>query len=552
MANIVVSGEQLQEAFREVAAMVDSTVAITAGPNGKTVAISKPYGGPEVTKDGYKVMKGIKPEKPLHAVIVNVFAQSSSQCNDKVGDGTTTCSILTSNMVIEASKLIAAGNDRVGIKNGIRKAKDVVLKEITSMSRTISLEKMDEVAQVAIISANGDKDIGSSIADAVKKVGKEGVITVEESKGSKELEVELTTGMQFDRGYLSPYFITNNEKMSVELDDPYLLITEKKLNIIQPLLPILEAIFKSGKPLFIIAEDIEGEALSTLVINKLRGLKVAAVKAPGFGDRRKEMLEDIAALTGAKYVIKDELGIKMEDLTLEDLGTAKNVKITKDNTTIVSEDSDCDKQNRVNVRINQIKSQIETSTSDYDKEKLRERLAKLSGGVAVLKVGGATEVEVKERRDRVEDALHATRAAIEEGIVPGGGVALLYAASALDKLKGASDEEQIGINIVKKVLSAPIKRLVKNAGLESAVIIDHLIKQNDKELIYNVETMNYANASTNGVIDPTKVVRFAFEIAVSVASALITTESMIVDLPNKEDNASSPMGAGAMGGMNGF
>lgn len=549
MANIVVSGEQLQEAFREVAAMVNSTVGATAGPRGNTVGISKPYGGPEVTKDGYKVMKGIKPEKPLHSAIVSTIAQSASQCNDKVGDGTTTCSILTSNMIMEASKSIAAGNDRICIKNGIQKAKDVILKEITSMSRTISLEKMDEVAQVAIISANGDKDIGNSIADAVKKVGKEGVITVEESKGSKELEVELTTGMQFDRGYLSPYFITNNEKMSVELDDPYLLITEKKLNIIQPLLPILEAAFKSGKPLFIIAEDVEGEALSTLVINKLRGLKVAAVKAPGFGDRRKEMLEDIAALTGAKYVIKDELGIKMEDLTLEDLGTAKNVKITKDNTTIVSENSTSD---RVKARIEQIKSQIETSTSDYDKEKLRERLAKLSGGVAVLKVGGATEVEVKERRDRVEDALHATRAAIEEGIVPGGGVALLYAASALDKLKASSDEEQIGINIVKKVLSAPIRRLVKNAGLESAVIIDYLIKQNDKELIYNVEAMNCANASTAGVIDPAKVVRIAFETAVSVASALITTESMIVDLPNKEENASSPMGAGAMGGMGGF
>ncbi|MGL9725536.1 MAG: chaperonin GroEL, partial [Wolbachia sp.] len=504
MANIIVSGEQLQEAFREVAAMVDSTVGATAGPRGNTIGISKPYGGPEVTKDGYKVMKGIKPEKPLHSAIISTITQSASQCNDKVGDGTTTCSILTSNMITEASKSIAAGNDRVCIKNGIQKAKDVILKEIASMSRTISLEKMDEVAQVAIISANGDKDIGGSIADAVKKVGKEGVITVEESKGSKELEVELTTGMQFDRGYLSPYFVTNNEKMSVELDDPYLLITEKKLNIIQPLLPILEAIFKSGKPLFIIAEDIEGEALSTLVINRLRGgLKVAAVKAPGFGDRRKEMLEDIAALTGAKYVIKDELGIKMEDLTLEDLGTAKNVKITKDNTTIISENST---SNRVKARIEQIKSQIKTSTSDYDKEKLRERLAKLSGGVAVLKVGGATEVEVKERRDRVEDALHATRAAIEEGIVPGGGVALLYAAFTLDKLKGVSDEEQIGINIVKKVLSAPIRRLVKNAGLESAVIIDHLIKQNDKELIYNVEAMNYANASTAGVIDPAKVV----------------------------------------------
>lgn len=550
MANVVMSGEHLQNAFREVAAIVDSTVGITGGPKGLTVGISKPYGPPEITKDGYKVMKNIKPEEPLNAAIANLFAQSCSQCNDKVGDGTTTCSILTSNMIMEASKSIAAGNDRVGIKNGMLKAKDVVLKEVAAMSRTISLEKMDEVAQVAIISANGDKDIGNSIADSVKRVGKEGVITVEESKGSKELEVELTTGMQFDRGYLSPYFITNNEKMLVELDDPYLFITEKKLNIIQPLLPILEAVVKSGRPLLIIAEDIEGEALSTLVINKLRGgLKVAAVKAPGFGDRRKEMLEDIATLTGAKYVIKDELGIKMEDISLADLGTAKNVKITKDNTTIVSENSDSDS---VKARIEQIKSQIEASTSEYDEEKLRERLAKLSGGVAVLKVGGATEVEVKERRDRVEDALHATRAAIEEGIVPGGGVALLYAASALDKLKGVTDEEQIGINIIKKILGAPIRRLVKNAGLESAVIIDHLIKQNDKELIYNVEAMDYANAFTAGVIDPSKVVRIAFETAISVASVLITTESMIVDVPNKDDSASSPMGGGGMGGMGGF
>ncbi|MBV0899982.1 MAG: chaperonin GroEL [Wolbachia endosymbiont of Fragariocoptes setiger] len=545
-ANQVISGEQLQKAIREVAEVIDLTVGVTGGPKGLTVGISKPYGAPEITKDGYKVMKNIKPEEPLKATITSIFSQSCSQCNDKVGDGTTTCSILTSNMVMEASKSIAAGNDRVSIKNGILKAKDVVLKEITSMSRTISLNEMDEVAQVAIISANGDKNIGDSIADSVKKVGKEGVITVEESKGSKELEVELTTGMQFDRGYLSPYFVTNNEKMIAELDDPYLLITDKKLNIIQPLLPILEAVIKSGKPLLIIAEDVEGEALSTLVINKLRGgLKVVAVKAPGFGDRRKEMLEDIATLTGAKYVIKDELGIKMEDLTLEDLGTAKNVKVTKDNTTIVSENSNSD---NVKTRITQIKSQIETSTSDYDKEKLRERLAKLSGGVAVLKVGGATEVEVKERRDRVEDALHATRAAIEEGIVPGGGVALLYAASALDKLKGISDEEQIGINIVKRVLSSPIRKLVKNAGLESAIITDHLIKQNDKELIYNVEAMNYANAFTTGVVDPAKVVRVAFETAVSVASVLITTESMIVDLPSKNDNIpSSTMGGGGMG-----
>lgn len=547
MTNVVISGGQLQDAVRKVAATVDLTVGITAGPRGLTVGISKPYGAPEVTKDGYKVMKNIKPEDPLEAAITGIFAQSCSQCNDKVGDGTTGCCVMTSSMVMEALKSIAAGSDRVGIKNGMLKAKDVVLKEIASMSRTISLDKMDEVAQVAIISANGDKDIGNSIADSVKKVGKEGVITVEESKGSKELEVELTTGMQFDRGYLSPYFITNNEKMIVELDEPYLLITEKKLNIIQPLLPILEAVVKSARPLLIIAEDIEGEALSTLVINKLRGgLKVAAVKAPGFGDRRKEMLEDIATLTDAKYVIKDELGIKMEDLTLEDLGTAKNVKITKDNTTVVSENSESKK---VTSRIAQIKSQIETSTSDYDKEKLRERLAKLSGGVAVLKVGGATEVEVKERRDRVEDALHATRAAIEEGIVPGGGVALLYAASALEKLKSEGDEEQIGINIIKKILSSPIRKLVKNAGLEPAIVTDHLIKQNDKELIYNVEAMNYANAFTAGVIDPAKVVRIAFETAVSVASMLITTESMIVDVPSKDENPAPPMGGGGMGGF---
>ncbi|WP_333023174.1 chaperonin GroEL [Wolbachia endosymbiont of Pentidionis agamae] len=547
MANIIVSGEALQKAIREVAKMVDSTVGVTGGPKGLTVGISKPYGAPEVTKDGYKVMKSIKPEEPLNSAIAGIFAQSCSQCNDKVGDGTTTSSILTSNIILEASKSIAAGSDRVSIKNGMLKAKDVVLKEIESMSRTISLDKMDEVAQVAVISANGDKDIGNSIADSVKKVGKEGVITVEESKGSKELEVELTTGMQFDRGYLSPYFVTNNEKMTVELDDPYVLITEKKLSIIQPLLPILESVVKSGRPLFIIAEDIEGEALSTLVINKLRGgLKVSAVKAPGFGDRRKEMLEDIATLTGAKYVIKDELGIKLEDIALEDLGTAKNIKVSKDYTTIVTENSDSD---GVKARIKQIKSQIETSTSDYDKEKLRERLAKLSGGVAVLKVGGATEVEVKERRDRVEDALHATRAAIEEGIVPGGGVALLYTLSALEKLKGVTEEEQVGINIIKKVLFAPIRRLVKNAGLDPAVIIDHLIKQSDKELIYNVETMNYANAFTAGVIDPAKVVRIAFETAVSVAVILITTESMVVDLPSKDDNSSAPMGGGGMGGF---
>lgn len=548
--NMVISGEQFHRAILETAGQFSSIAGTTLGAKGLNIGVDQAYGPLKITKDGYNVLKTLKPENPTSAAIMSMFIQSTSQCNEKVGDGTTTCSILAGKMVEEAYRPISAGVNRIAIKNGILKAKEEVLKQIKSMSRTVSLDKLDELGQIATISANGDKDIGNSIAEAVKKVGKEGVITVEESKGSKELEVELTTGMQFDRGYLSPYFITNNEKMIVELDSPYLLITEKKLNIIQPLLPILEAVVKSGRPLLIIAEDVEGEALSTLVINKLRGgLKIAAVKAPGFGDRRKEMLEDIATLTGAKYVIKDELGIKMEDLTLEDLGTAKNVKITKDNTTIVSENSD---SSGVQARIAQIKSQIDASTSEYDKEKLRERLAKLSGGVSVLKVGGATEVEVKERRDRVEDALHATRAAIEEGIVPGGGVALLYASSILDKLKGANDEEQIGINIVKKVLSAPIRKIVENAGLESAVVVDHLLKQNDQELIYNVEAMNYANAFASGVIDPAKVARVAFETALSIAIMLITTEAIIVNIPNKDDNSSSPMGAGGMGGMGGF
>nr|ACJ26827.1 GroEL [Wolbachia endosymbiont of Radopholus similis] len=541
MANDIVSAELLRKGIREVALTLDSTVGITSGPKGLLVGINKPYGSTEITKDGYKVMKNIKPKDPLHASIASIFAQSCSQCNDKVGDGTTTSSILTNNMVMEALKPISAGSNRISIKNGMMIARNVVLKEIESMSRRISSDKAEEVAQVATISANGDKNIGQSIADAVKRVGKEGVITVEEGKSSKELDVDFNLGMQLERGYASPYFVTS-DKMTGEFDNPYLLITEKKLSAIHPLIPILEATAKVGRPLVIIAEDIEGEALTALVLNRLQNrLKVAAIKAPGFGDRRKDMLEDIAILTGAKYVIKDELGIELEKLTLENLGTARRVVITRDHTIISNENSESDAVTR---RISQLYSQIESSTSDYDKEKLRERIAKLTGGVAVLKVGGATEVEAKERKDRVEDALHATRAAVAEGIVPGGGVALLYAAAALDKLKCDNDEEQIGINIIKKVLSAPIRRSIKNAGLESAVIIDHLLKQNDRELIYNVETMNYANAFTAGVIDPAKVVRIAFETAISVASGLITTESMIVDIPEANNNAAAPMGGG--------
>ena len=550
MANVVVNGEQLDKSIREVVRILEDAVGCTAGPKGLTVAISKSYGAPEITKDGYKVIKSIKPEDPLALAIANIITQSASQCNDKVGDGTTTCSILTAKVIEEVSKAKAAGADIVCIKEGVLKAKEAVLEALMSMKREILSE--EEIAQVATISANGDKNIGSKIAQCVQEVGKDGVITVEESKGFKELDVEKTDGMQFDRGYLSPYFVTNSEKMLVEFENPYILLTEKKLNIIQPILPILENVARSGRPLLIIAEDVEGEALSTLVLNKLRGgLHVAAVKAPGFGDRRKDMLGDIAILTGAKHVISDDLAIKMEDLTLAELGTAKNIRITKDTTTIIGsvDNSSTNVQNR----INQIKMQIEASTSDYDKEKLRERLAKLSGGVAVLKVGGSSEVEVKERKDRVEDALHATRAAVEEGVVPGGGAALLYTLSVLENLKSRNDDEQLGINIVKRALQAPIKRIIKNSGSENApCVIAHLLKQNDKQLIFNVDTMNFANAFTSGVIDPLKVVRIAFDFAVSLAAVFMTLNAIVVDVPSKEDTNTGAGGMGGMGGMGGF
>ncbi|MDB1135186.1 chaperonin GroEL [Candidatus Anaplasma sp. TIGMIC] len=547
MSNTVVSGEMLDKAIREVIRTLEDAVGCTAGPKGLTVAISKPYGSPEITKDGYKVMKSIKPEEPLAAAIASIITQSASQCNDKVGDGTTTCSILTAKVIEEVSRAKAAGSDIVSIRNGILKAKDAVLSALMSMRREV---EEDEIAQVATISANGDKNIGSKIAQCVKEVGRDGVITVEESKGFKDLEVEKTDGMQFDRGYLSPYFVTNAEKMLVEFENPYIFLTEKKINLVQNILPVLENVARSGRPLLIIAEDVEGEALSTLVLNKLRGgLQVAAVKAPGFGDRRKDMLGDIAVIAGAKYVVNDELAVKMEDIALSDLGTAKHVRITKDTTTIIgSVDSSSES---IESRTNQIKAQIEASNSDYDKEKLKERLAKLCGGVAVLKVGGSSEVEVKERKDRVEDALHATRAAVEEGVVPGGGAALLYTLSSLDNLKGKNDDEQWGIDIIRRAACAPIKRIIKNSGSEDApCVIQHLLKQNDKELIYNVDTMNYANAFTSGVMDPLKVVRIAFDLAVSLAAVFMTLNAVVVDLPNKNDSAAN--GAGGMGGMGGM
>ena len=547
MSNTVVTGEVLDKAIREVIRTLEDAVGCTAGPKGLTVAISKPYGSPEITKDGYKVMKSIKPEEPLAAAIASIITQSASQCNDKVGDGTTTCSILTAKVIEEVSKAKAAGSDIVSIRSGILKAKEAVLASLMSMRREVEEE---EIAQVATISANGDKNIGSKIAQCVKEVGRDGVITVEESKGFKDLEVEKTDGMQFDRGYLSPYFVTNAEKMLVEFENPYIFLTEKKINLVQSILPILENVARSGRPLLIIAEDVEGEALSTLVLNKLRGgLQVAAVKAPGFGDRRKDMLGDIAVIAGAKYVVNDELAVKMEDITLSDLGTAKNVRITKDTTTIIgSVDSNSES---ITSRTNQIKAQIESSSSDYDREKLKERLAKLCGGVAVLKVGGSSEVEVKERKDRVEDALHATRAAVEEGVVPGGGAALLYTLSSLDNLKGKNDDEQWGIDIIRRAACAPIKRIIKNSGSEDApCVIQHLLKQNDKELIYNVDTMNYANAFTSGVMDPLKVVRIAFDLAVSLAAVFMTLNAVVVDIPSKNDAAGN--GAGGMGGMGGM
>lgn len=550
MANMVVANEQLRRVLLSAAELSATVVGSTGGPQGRTVAISKAYGAPEITKDGYKVMKSIKPEDPATAGIIAILGQSCSQCNDRVGDGTTTCCILTANMCIEAIKSIASGAQAAHVSLGMNKAAKKVLEVLSSTSRKVGAH--EEIANVAKISANGDVNIGESIANCVKEVGREGVITVEESKGFKELEVERTNGMMFDRGYLSGYFVTNSEKMIAEYDDPLIMITDKKLSVIQPIVPLLEKVARSGRALLIIADDVEGEALTTLVLNRLRNsIKVVAVKAPGFGEKKKAMLEDIAIVTGTT-VFSDDLGTDFENLNIGDLGNAKNIQVTKDSTTIVSEKGE--DHPAIKQRIAQIKAQIESATSDYEKEKLRERLAKLAGGVAVLKVGGSTEVEVKERRDRVEDALHATRAAIEEGIVPGGGVALLYASIALETLSSDNDDERAGINIVKRALSAPIKKLVSNAAGEGAVVVDYLLGQKDRSLIFDVNAMNYVNAFQAGIIDPTKVVRIAFETAVSVARVLITTEAFLVDIPSKDDNAAAGggMGGGGMGGMGGF
>jgi len=517
-------------------------VKVTLGPKGRNVVLEKSFGAPRVTKDGVTVAKEIELEDKFENMGAQMVKEVASKTSDVAGDGTTTATVLAQAIVKEGAKAVAAGANPMDLKRGIDQAVHAIIEQLKSKSKKVT--NNEEIAQVGTVSANGDTEIGKMIAEAMDKVGKEGVITVEEAK-SMETELDVVEGMQFDRGYISPYFITNAEKMVSELEEPYILIHEKKLASLQPLLPLLEAVVQSGKPLLIIAEEVEGEALATLVVNKLRGgLKVAAVKAPGFGDRRKAMLEDIAILTVGTMVSED-LGIKLENVTLNMLGRAKRVRIEKENTTIID---GAGKKKDIEGRINQIKAQIEETTSDYDKEKLQERLAKLAGGVAIIKVGGSTEVEVKERKDRVEDALHATRAAVEEGVVPGGGVALLRAAKALDELKTENDDQKIGINVVRKALSWPARLIAINAGEDGSVVVGKILERQTYSFGYNAQTGEYGDLTSQGVIDPTKVVRNALLGAASIAGLLITTEAMVAERPKKE-SAHAPMPGGGMGGM---
>jgi chaperonin GroEL len=520
-------------------------VKVTLGPKGRNVVIEKSFGAPRITKDGVSVAKEIELKDKFENLGAQMVREVASKTNDAAGDGTTTATVLAQAIVREGMKSVAAGMNPMDLKRGIDLAVTKVVEDLKGRSKPVS--GSGEIAQVGTISANGETEIGAMIAQAMEKVGKEGVITVEEAKGM-DSELDVVEGMQFDRGYLSPYFITNAEKMQVELDNPYILIHEKKLSNLQAMLPVLEAVVQSGRPLLIIAEDVEGEALATLVVNKLRGgLKVAAVKAPGFGDRRKAMLEDIAILTAGE-MISEDLGIKLENVTLPMLGKAKRVTIDKDNTTIVDGEGSGD---AIKARVEQIRAQIEVTTSDYDREKLQERLAKLAGGVAVLKVGGSTEVEVKERKDRVDDALHATRAAVEEGIVPGGGTALLYATRALDGMKGANDDQTRGIDIVRRAIQAPVRQIAANAGHDGGVVAGKLLEGGDTTIGFNAQTEVYENLVKAGVIDPTKVVRTALQDAASVASLLITTEAAITDLPSDDKGGAGgmPGGMGGMGGM---
>ena len=518
-------------------------VQVTLGPKGRNVVIDKSFGAPRTTKDGVTVAKEIELADKFENMGAQMVREVASKTNDIAGDGTTTATVLARAIVREGSKSVAAGMNPMDLKRGIDQAVEAVVADLKKRSKKV--KSNDEIGQVGTISANGDKEVGDMIAKAMAKVGNEGVITVEEAKGLVT-ELDVVEGMQFDRGYISPYFITNPDKMVAELNDALILIHEKKLTSLQPMLPILEAVVQSGRPLLIIAEEIEGEALATLVVNKLRGgLKVCAVKAPGFGDRRKAMLEDIATVTGGQ-VISEDIGIKLENVKIEMLGKAKNVKIDKDNTTIID---GAGKKADIQSRVAQIKAQIEETTSDYDKEKLQERLAKLAGGVAVIRVGGATEVEVKERKDRVDDALNATKAAVEEGIVPGGGTALLYAAKALKDLTGDNEDQTQGINIVRRAIQYPLRQIVSNAGQEASIVVGKLHDQKSSTFGYNAQTGEYQDFIDNGIVDPTKVVRVALQNAASVAGLLITTEAMITDRPKKDAGPSMPGGGGGMGGM---
>jgi len=525
--------------------LLSNAVRVTLGPKGRNVVLDKSFGAPRISKDGVTVAKEIELADKFENMGAQMVREVASKTSDQAGDGTTTAIVLAQTIVREGAKAAAAGMNPMDLKRGIDRAVDTVVKEIEKRSKKVSTN--DEIAQVGTVSANNDSEIGKMIADAMQKVGNEGVITVEEAM-SLETELDVVEGMQFDRGYVSPYFVTNAEKMVAELDEPYILLHEKKLSSLQSLLPLLESAVKSGKPLLIVAEDVEGEALATLVVNKLRGgLKVAAVKAPGFGDRRKAMLEDMAILTGGQ-VISEDLGIKLENVTLDMLGKSKRIRVEKENTTIIDGGGQKDD---IQGRCTQIRQQIEETTSDYDREKLQERLAKLAGGVAVIRVGGATEVEVKEKKDRVDDATHATRAAVEEGIVPGGGVALLYAAKALDGLTPENSDQKVGIDIVKRALQSPVRQVAENAGNDGSIVVGKLLDANDLNRGFDAQTGDYVDMVKAGIIDPTKVVRLALQNAASVAGLLVTTEAMVAEKPKRETAPAMPPGGG-MDGMDDY
>ena len=545
MAKIIKFESDARSAMLKGVDILANTVKATLGPKGRNVILDKSYGAPRITKDGVTVAKEIDLEDKFENMGAQMVKEVASKTNDEAGDGTTTAILLAQGIVKEGCKYVTAGMNPMDVKRGIEAAVEQVKEKLISSAKKV--KDSDEIAQVGTISANGDKEIGDMISRAMQKVGNEGVITVEEAKGI-ETELEVVEGMQFDRGYLSPYFITNADKMTTELDNPLILLHEKKLTNLQPMVPLLESVVQAGRTLMIISEDVEGEALATLVVNKLRGgLKIAAVKAPGFGDRRKAMLEDIAILTGGQ-VISEDLGIKLENVKIKDLGSAKKVKIDKENTTIVSGSG---KKSDIEARCAQIKQQVEETTSDYDKEKLQERLAKLAGGVAVVKVGGATEVEVKERKDRVEDALNATRAAVEEGIVVGGGCALLYTSQDLDKVKVKGDDQKSGVEIVKKALQSPIRQITNNAGVDGSVVVGKLLEMNKLSHGYDAQTEQYVDMFKEGIIDPVKVVRTALQNAASIAGLLVTTEAMVADKPDEKDSGPGGMPAGGMGGMGG-